>query len=477
MHHHRLPRKLALLFSTLFALSSAAADRQSGLYGVQDLVDQGHYRQARAKIRQLLDKSQPEETRHRLLFESERMRRIEKEFTLSEDDLNTAIRHYIPAATADEISRWHSEGLLEYKVIDGERRYFDKAAYNLLHISDAAARRSEVFRHFSEGAPLYGIHSHHREIIRSAAPVKRRIRVDYTLSVKKDAIPPGETVRAWLPFPQELPGLQENIKLLASSPADFELAPRGTPQRTIHFQKEARADSATEFRVSYSFDSIARFTPIDPHKVEPLPADSGQAPFLGERPPHIRFTPELRTLSKRIVGNEGNPYRIAQKLFAYVGRIPWAGAREYSTIRNISQYAADAGHADCGQKTLLLMTLMRLNGIPARWQSGWEFSPGSFDTMHDWGELYLAPYGWLPMDVTHGKLAGNTERETWFYLGGLDAYRLVFNTDYGRPFVPAKRHFRSETVDSQRGEVEWRGGNLYFDQWDYQLDWQLVEEN
>jgi hypothetical protein len=22
-------------------------------------------------------------------------------------------------------------------------------------------------------------------------------------------------------------------------------------------------------------------------------------------------------------------------------------------------------------------------------------------------------------------------------------------------------------VDSQRGEVEWAGGNLYFDQWDY----------
>jgi len=25
-------------------------------------------------------------------------------------------------------------------------------------------------------------------------------------------------------------------------------------------------------------------------------------------------------------------------------------------------------------------------------------------------------------------------------------------------------------VDSQRGEVEWRGGNLYFDQWDYEFE-------
>jgi hypothetical protein len=29
---------------------------------------------------------------------------------------------------------------------------------------------------------------------------------------------------------------------------------------------------------------------------------------------------------------------------------------------------------------------------------------------------------------------------------------------------------RSEPVDFQRGEVEWRGGNLYFDKWDYHME-------
>ncbi|HQV47848.1 MAG TPA: transglutaminase domain-containing protein, partial [Dokdonella sp.] len=48
-----------------------------------------------------------------------------------------------------------------------------------------------------------------------------------------------------------------------------------------------------------------------------------------------------------------------------------------------------------------------------------------------------------------------------------------FNDDYSRPLVPAKQHFRSETVDLQRGEAEWRGGNLYFDQWDYDFTWQV----
>ena len=74
------------------------------------------------------------------------------------------------------------------------------------------------------------------------------------------------------------------------------------------------------------------------------------------------------------------------------------------------------------------------------------------------------------MDVTFGRFDSGDPAVDGFYLGGLDAYRIAFNDDYGQPFVPAKQFFRSETVDLQRGEVEWRGGNLYFDQWDYGFD-------
>jgi transglutaminase-like putative cysteine protease len=201
------------------------------------------------------------------------------------------------------------------------------------------------------------------------------------------------------------------------------------------------------------------------------------AAHLGERAPHIVFTDDIRAFSKQVVGDETNPYFIARKLFEAVDRIPWAGAREYSTITNISDYALHAGHADCGQQTLLLMTLLRLNGIPARWQSGMVFSDGDYDNLHDWGWFYLAPYGWVPMDVTTGRLhpaPGDDQALEWFYLGGLDHWRIAFNDDYGRRFQPAKRHFRSDDVDSQRGEAEWRGGNLYFDQLDYHFDWQVL---
>ena len=47
---------------------------------------------------------------------------------------------------------------------------------------------------------------------------------------------------------------------------------------------------------------------------------------------------------------------------------------------------------------------------------------------------------------------------------------MIVNSDYSMPLVPEKKYPRSETVDFQRGEVEWEGGNLYFSQWSYHMD-------
>src|SRR3546814_17655288 len=156
----------------------------------------------------------------------------------------------------------------------------------------------------------------------------------------------------------------------------------------------------SEFSVTYELTIFGQYHDIDPGKVVAADITPELAPFVAERAPHVMFTDDLRAFSRKVVGGEKNPYRIVQKLFAAVDEIPWAGAREYSTISNISDYALHAGHADCGQQTLLLITLLRMHGIPARWQSGMVFSDGRYNNIHDWTQVYIAPYGWGPMDVT-----------------------------------------------------------------------------
>jgi len=478
---------VTLLMLIVFAMTgftkvaNAQGATGSSLGEVVALVDDGQFKSAGVAIASALERHglSPEE-RDAYAFERERMRRILIDFPYDADAVKQRVRKQIPDLTDAEFAQWNAEGLFEHKLIDGKTLYFKTSPSNLFRLSpEALSRRDPALAPLRDG-PME-VQNPHQQAIRATALASnsrsvepRRVRVTQSLTVDADALPAGETIRAWIPYPRAIKGQQEDIRFIQSVPAAHEIAPESTLQRTVYMEKPAQAGKPTDFSISYEVTIFGQYVDIDPAKVVPATITPDLAPFVAERAPHVQFTDAMRLFSAQVVGDETNPYRIARKLFDAVDRIPWAGAREYSTISNISDYALHAGHADCGQQTLLLMTLLRMNGIPARWQSGWVFSDGDYDNIHDWGWLYLAPYGWVPMDVTFGQLKGDDPDIRHFYLGGFDAYRVAFNDDYGRPLVPAKQYPRSETVDSQRGEVEWSGGNLYFNQWDYNFEWQVL---
>ena len=89
--------------------------------------------------------------------------------------------------------------------------------------------------------------------------------------------------------------------------------------------------------------------------------------------------------------------------------------------------------------------------------------------MHDWSEIYIAPWGWIPADASYGVQKSDDPKIRDFYLGHINAHRMIVNLDYGRQLEPPKQTLRSEPADFQRGEVEMDGKNLYFDQWDYNI--------
>jgi transglutaminase-like putative cysteine protease len=453
------------------------------------LVDAGDFEQANTAIDAALKASGlSEKDRNALVFERERMRRIRLDFNKSEADVRKQLRENIPDLRDDEFAAWERSNQLEHMTIDGEKRYFSRGASNLYRLSPEALARRKSPPKYTD-SPLEATHPHHAAARAAAlatgktSVLPQRFRITQSLTVDADAVPAGETVRAWVPYPRAIAGQQDAIKFVSSTPGTHVIAPESALQRTVYLEAPAVKGKPTTFEIAYEVTISAQYHPIDAAKVVPLTDAQRRdlAPYLEARAPHIVFTDAMKQLSRDTVGDEKNPYRVAQKLFRLVDdKFPWAGAREYSTIPNISDYALHAHHGDCGQQTLLLMTLLRLNGIPTRWQSGMMFSPTDYWNLHDWGQVYLAPYGWVPMDVTFGRLEGNPDTE-WFYLGGLDGYRIAFNDEWGVPLFDAtapqaKHFFRSETVDSQRGEVEWRGGNLYFDQFDYDFKWTLLRE-
>jgi hypothetical protein len=107
-----------------------------------------------------------------------------------------------------------------------------------------------------------------------ASVLPQRIEFTQSLTVKADAVPAGETVRAWIPYPREIPGQQEQVQWLGSAPGKARVAPASTLQRTAYLEAKAVAGKPTRFEIRYAVTIFARHTAIDPAKVQ---TDTGRS--------------------------------------------------------------------------------------------------------------------------------------------------------------------------------------------------------
>ena len=442
------------------------------------LVDEGRWREAGQQIeRRLAQPGLSPEERQAWLFQRERMARIRLDFDASRAQVLSEARRVAPPLSEELFDRWEKAGAIECLDVDGQRWFFHSAADNLFRVNSEARALKLQNRPASGATPGYRIDDIRRILARydqtgERCGMSRRWRVTYTVTIKPDAVPASETIRAWLPAPHA-GDRQSDVRLISTDPPCAVPSEASAALASVYLEKTAVSNQPTRFRIVFEYTASGFHQELDPAQVRPAPKnDPSVARFLVEQPPHLVFPDAIRRASQEIVGGETNPYLKARRIFQWiVAHIPWAEAREYSTLNCLPQYALDRRQGDCGIQTMLFMTLCRLNGIPARWESGWITGPDK--NMHDWCQIYLAPYGWVPVDVSYGLVTSAVEREKWFYLGGIDSYRLVVNTDHSQPLAPAKSCFRSEFVDFQRGEFEWRGGNLYFNQWHYDF---AVEE-
>jgi len=435
---------------------------------IEELIQQGEFTKAKIAIDEELTKNEflPDLERLELSFEKERLDRIRADFNKSEQDIIRFVKQYIPNVSTDDLKKWEDEKSLESMVIDGKKYYFRNSDRNLFRINKTCKAIKDKIDNIKPEPPpeiIPKIIAEYKKTgKRFLSPI--RYRVDYAVTLEPDVIPHNEIVRCWLPFPKEIKDKQENIKILNISPERYIIADNNQPQRSIYFEQMVEEGKSTTFSLSYEYTCYAEYNDIDTAKVQPYNKNSEEyIKYTAEREPHLLFTDELKKISDKIVGNEKNPFLIAKKIFEWVDDYaPWASAREYSTIRSLPMYCYENHHGDCGIQTMTFMTLARMNGIPTRWQSGWEPK-----TMHDWCYMYIEPYGWVPVDQSAGLQNSTDEKIKWFYLGNVHNERLIINDDYSVPHFPLKIHHRSETIDFQTAELEWRGGNIFNNKWNY----------
>ena len=418
------------------------------------------------------------------ISETERHRRIALDFRKDKESVVAYIQNYYPLVTDSMLDAWEESKALEVMYVHGKKCYFNQAAPNLFRIDPEAKKVKEAKEGRSLSASELVNQKHLPEVINTlhssntTQGVPVRFEVTYKLTVKADAVPDGEVIRCWLPYPREDNRRQSEVELLSASNADYQIAPKEALHRTLYMEKRAEKNTPTQFSVAFRFTSSAEWFDLKEEQLRPYHTESDlYKKYTAESAAHVLFTPAIRHLSGHIVGNGDSPLQKVRKIFTYINdTYPWASAREYSTVPNIPEYVIDNRHGDCGMVSLLFITLCRLNGIPAKWQSGFMLHPGGVN-LHDWAEVYFEGVGWVPVDQSFGIPAFAEDNDTrYFFSNGIDAYRLIVNDDFSAPLVPEKHFTRSETVDFQRGEVEWKGGNLYFDKWTWDIDVQIIPQ-
>ncbi len=408
--------------------------------GALALID---YRLSHAELTEMM--------RDRLIIEREILKQLPAEYPYNREKALEIARERIPDFTEAELDQLELEGALDYIYVHGERHYYRRFFRTLLYVNPYVRGRAGI-----QPDPENQMLDETIASLKKNGEERWHIRIRHTMRVRDHAFIPHETYLAHLPIPK--PSAQTgNIRLIAPD-ADAIVAPENEHQRTIAFRRTLA--ESEPFAVEYEYDNTVRYIDplaanegvgvVYPNAEPPCPAD------LAEQAPHISFTPYLRDLARQLTGDETRPVYIARRFYDYcTTKVKYTFMRDYFLVDNGSEYAALNQKGDCGIQALLFITLCRIAGIPARWQSGL-YTPADGIGNHDWAQFYVEPYGWLFCDCSFGGSAWRSGcMERWnFYFGNLDPYRMVANDCYQQPFNPSKQHMRIDPYDNQCGECE-----------------------
>lgn len=196
------------------------------------------------------------------------------------------------------------------------------------------------------------------------------------------------------------------VEILAKTTVKSDVALGEPPLLELVLQASGLGDfkfpEATYQRVEYQSDGEARLT-ISPPRGKPEPSE------LGDRQKYLKANPTLQSDSpeiKQLVDSLGlrglSERRKVEKLTRWV-YYNLEKASNVNASTSLSVLKNRAG--DCTEHTILLTTLLRAAGIPARELSGLVYTNDDLQVFgyHAWVEVYVDG-GWMAVDPTFNQV-------------------------------------------------------------------------
>ena len=83
--------------------------------------------------------------------------------------------------------------------------------------------------------------------------------ITYTITVNPDAVPAGETIRCWMPWPKSNHKRQKKVELLSTSSQEYLISPDTAIHSSLYMEEKAKKGVPTIFSISYRFESSAQY--------------------------------------------------------------------------------------------------------------------------------------------------------------------------------------------------------------------------
>lgn len=401
--------------------------------------------------RRLSDETLPEALKKRLQLERILASRIPSQYPYSYEEALALLRKNIRDFKDEELETLWEENTADWIYINGRVRFHELFFDNLMKTrDDYGARFLGTLEDNEKNASLL------RENVRlmeehGGRTIHMRLLTRLSLTPEAEKACIGKTVHVYMPLPVGYAQVR-NLRLLgfegtAGEPVSVDNG--SYPQRTARFETVIRGGEV--WQTEFEFDNETVFRNPDPSQV----LSSQPSFYTGEEAPHIRFTPYLRELTRSVTEGEENPLLAAEKIYRFItSQVKYSFVRSYSTVEDIPEFTAANRKGDCGFQALLFITMCRIAGIPARWQSGLYATPLTVGS-HDWAQYYVAPFGWLSADCSFGGSAfrQGDEKRRAYYGANLDPYRIPYASQFMHSFSREEEGLRDDPYDNQSGEV------------------------
>lgn len=398
-----------------------------------------------------------------LTLQREIIKRLPLDYELSFNDAFSMVKKEIPDFKEEELKRYMDEKRFSWIFRNHEPYIFNRFYGCLLKYEDFRCRLKDNVEVPIEETDRNKLVKR----IKKEKYIEQKIKITHTIRVKDEFFKKGMNVTVHLPVPKACDH-QKGIVIEKCSDNGV-LSDENYTYRTICFKETMEENHP--FFVTYSYTSFYNYKDLSLYKEEECDVKD----YLNEKYPHIVFTDHLRSLCADIIKDCKNDLEMARAIYDYITfNMNYAFQPHYFVRNNIPEYTTTNFRGDCGFFALTFVTLCRIAGIPAYFESGTAVYADEVGG-HDWARFYIKSLGWLYADPSYGigSRMNHDEESRDYFFGNLDHERMVANSDYMPVFDVEKKFFSNDPTDNQLGEIETDERGLQ----SFEYEYSIVREN